>query len=67
MDCEFLRPQQPWETTDGCIYLMRELAEGWPAQICALLPQLAHRRRTCVQEVDRVASDVGPKARSKAL
>jgi hypothetical protein len=37
MDCEFLRPQQPWETTDGCIYLLRELAEGWPAEVCALV------------------------------
>ena len=41
MDCDFSRPQEPWETTDGCVYLLREISEKFPEQVCALLPTLA--------------------------
>eukprot|EP00039_Didymoeca_costata_P003973 m.70800 g.70800 ORF g.70800 m.70800 type:complete len:669 (+) comp12166_c0_seq1:27-2033(+) len=41
MDCGFHRPQEPWESSDGCIYLMRELAEKKPKRICEMLPTVA--------------------------
>ena len=45
MDCDFTREQEPWEATDGCVYLMRELAATHPALVAELLPTLAESAR----------------------
>eukprot|EP00035_Acanthoeca_spectabilis_P012664 m.229336 g.229336 ORF g.229336 m.229336 type:complete len:694 (+) comp15680_c1_seq4:36-2117(+) len=45
MDCGYLRPPEPWERSDGAVYLLRELATGHPEQVAALLPALADLTR----------------------
>lgn len=41
MDCDFTKEQEPWEATDGCIYLLRELAGISPEMVLEQLPVLA--------------------------
>eukprot|EP00163_Fabomonas_tropica_P005317 TRINITY_DN14826_c0_g2_i1.p1 TRINITY_DN14826_c0_g2~~TRINITY_DN14826_c0_g2_i1.p1 ORF type:complete len:711 (-),score=131.78 TRINITY_DN14826_c0_g2_i1:100-2232(-) len=41
MDHGFVRPKQPWESTDGCVYLLRELAQYSPKLAAEFLPTLA--------------------------
>eukprot|EP00123_Amoebidium_parasiticum_P008862 comp19068_c0_seq1/m.21543 comp19068_c0_seq1/g.21543 ORF comp19068_c0_seq1/g.21543 comp19068_c0_seq1/m.21543 type:complete len:696 (-) comp19068_c0_seq1:466-2553(-) len=40
-DHTYHRPAAPWEVSDGCIYLLRELAATHPKEIGPLLPVLA--------------------------
>ena len=41
MDYGFSRGKQPWEASDGAVYLLRELASCAPGQTAELLPSLA--------------------------
>ena len=41
MDYGFKRPKEPWEASDGAVYLLAGLAEHAPEQAASLLPQLA--------------------------
>ena len=36
------RPRQPWEASDGAVYLLRQLVEVVPQEVTPLLPLLAH-------------------------
>lgn len=45
MDCDFTKEQEPWEATDGCVYLMRELAGISPETVIEQLPMLAEVAR----------------------
>ena len=38
--CDVTRAKQPWEATDGCVYLIRELVEGL-SQGDSILPPLS--------------------------
>ncbi len=40
-DLQVTRPSDPWEYTDGAIYLVAELCKSAPTEAAALLPQLA--------------------------
>ncbi|EDQ91390.1 uncharacterized protein MONBRDRAFT_23736 [Monosiga brevicollis MX1] len=40
MDCAFHRPQEPWERSDGCMYLLRELSALLPDEVAGLLSQV---------------------------
>ncbi|GBF89452.1 hypothetical protein Rsub_02024 [Raphidocelis subcapitata] len=44
-DYGFARDKQPWEASDGAVYLLRELAPLRPSDAAALLPQLADLAR----------------------
>ncbi|XP_076807536.1 uncharacterized protein LOC143450754 [Clavelina lepadiformis] len=37
-DCKFRRPSEPWERSDGCLYLIAELATYYPQKVTTLLP-----------------------------
>jgi hypothetical protein len=37
-NCGITRPKQPWEATDGCLYLIRELIETCSEQNSVILP-----------------------------
>lgn len=39
--CASRRPRQPWEASDGAVYLLRHLIEVTPQQATPLLPTLA--------------------------
>lgn len=41
MDHTATRETEPWERSDGAVYLMRELAAGHPTEVAALMPILA--------------------------
>jgi len=41
MDHQFRKPSEPWELTDGCIYLLAELSSVVPKNVSDLLPALA--------------------------
>ena len=41
MDYGFKRDREPWEASDGAVYLLAGLAEVAPAEVPPLLPQLA--------------------------
>ena len=41
MDYGFKRERQPWEASDGAVYLLAELADLCPEEAAALLPELA--------------------------
>ena len=41
MDHGFSRAKQPWEATDGCVYLLRELALQKPEEAAQFMPTLA--------------------------
>ncbi|KAG7667191.1 hypothetical protein NADE_003012 [Nannochloris sp. 'desiccata'] len=45
MDHGFARDKEPWEATDGCIYMIRELAGVAPDQVPQFLPGLAEAAR----------------------
>ena len=40
-DCEVDRPKEPWEFTDGALYLVSELSQIHPTEIEQFLPQIA--------------------------
>jgi hypothetical protein len=40
LDCMELRSGSPWEASDGCIYLIRELASSHPEQAMTFLPRI---------------------------
>jgi len=46
MDHGFSRPRQPWEASDGAIYLLRELAKRRPTQALDRLPIVAELAAT---------------------
>ena len=74
MDCDYIRPSEPWEKSDGCVYLLRELAPLHPDTVKALLPQLAeiadlrdfkhhfHLLETIWKQLPTVAKGVGKRA-----
>lgn len=39
-DCHFQRASKPWERSDGCVYLLVELARFYPAAATELIPNL---------------------------
>nr|CAB3256599.1 importin-4-like [Phallusia mammillata] len=39
-DCQFRRPSEPWERSDGCIYLITELSADFPEKASSLLPSV---------------------------
>ena len=41
MDYGFKRDREPWEASDGAVYLLAGIAEVAPAEVPPLLPQLA--------------------------
>ena len=41
MDHGFSRPPEPWESSDGCVYLVREILARSPQHADTLLPHLA--------------------------
>jgi hypothetical protein len=41
MDHGFARPKEPWESTDGCMFLLRELSANFASHIESLLGELA--------------------------
>ena len=41
MDYGFKRDREPWEASDGAVYLLAGLAEVAPGEVLPLLPQLA--------------------------
>ena len=45
MDHGFKRDPEPWESTDGCVYLLRELAHVAPGKALPLLDSLAAAAR----------------------
>lgn len=73
MDHGFRRPQEPWEKTDGCVYLMRELAAKYPDEITPMLEALAtvsglrhfnhhlHLLETIWKQLPTIAEGVGKK------
>jgi hypothetical protein len=40
LDCMELRSGSPWEASDGCIYLIRELASSHPEEAMTFLPKI---------------------------
>eukprot|EP00038_Savillea_parva_P001610 m.105787 g.105787 ORF g.105787 m.105787 type:complete len:351 (-) comp10561_c0_seq2:3350-4402(-) len=73
MDCGYARPQEPWERSDGGVYLVRELARSHPGEMADLLPVLAEVARlrhfdhhfvlleTIWKQLPAVASAIGKK------
>jgi hypothetical protein len=49
--CEINRPKQPWEATDGCLYLIRELMESSSQPDSALPPMSDELLLPLLQEV----------------
>ncbi|DBA94489.1 hypothetical protein WJX77_006689 [Trebouxia sp. C0004] len=45
MEYGYTRPRQPWEASDGAVYLLRQLAEVEPQQVVPFLSTLAHIAR----------------------
>eukprot|EP01135_Chromosphaera_perkinsii_P009593 Nk52_evm43s1810 gene=Nk52_evmTU43s1810 len=41
MDCEHRRPQEPWELSDGYIYLLRGVSENFPEEMLPFVPDVA--------------------------
>eukprot|EP00056_Hartaetosiga_gracilis_P003299 m.62438 g.62438 ORF g.62438 m.62438 type:complete len:392 (+) comp11403_c0_seq1:877-2052(+) len=41
MNCAYSRDQQPWEKSDGCVYLLTALSEKYPETVAKYLPSLA--------------------------
>ena len=74
MDCEYARPPEPWEGSDGAVYLMREMATSRPAEMADKLPVLisiaqvrtyAHHHsllQTVWKQLPTIAERVGKKA-----
>uniref|UniRef100_A0A7S2UBJ5 Uncharacterized protein n=1 Tax=Attheya septentrionalis TaxID=420275 RepID=A0A7S2UBJ5_9STRA len=46
-DCAITRPKAPWEATDGCIYLLREVIEKCTITDAILLPLLTELADIC--------------------
>ena len=79
MDCDYVRPSEPWEKSDGCVYLLRELAPLRPDTVTALLPLLAeiadlrdfkhhfHLLETIWKQLPTIAKGVGKKAFKKSI
>jgi len=73
MDCGYMRPQEPWERSDGAVYLLRALAKDHPEEMAAMLPELAdvarHRHfahhftllETIWKQLPEVAATIGKK------
>ncbi|KAK9841641.1 hypothetical protein WJX74_009256 [Apatococcus lobatus] len=71
MDYGVRRPKEPWEASNGAVYLMREVAAMAPAEVAALLPQLAsiaaldsfagcrHLQETIWRQLPSIASSLG--------
>lgn len=67
----FDRPKEPWEASDGAVYLLRELASLAPKEIGNLLPHLAslaaldgfsgfrHLQETIWHQLSTLASSLG--------
>ena len=47
MDHGYCRPKEPWEDTDGCVYLVRELSRVAPGRGANYLPKLAAALESC--------------------
>ena len=45
MDHGFTRDKEPWEASDGAIYLLRELAAVRPDEVAQFLPQVLELSR----------------------
>jgi hypothetical protein len=59
MDHSCARPSEPWEVTDGYIYLMRELAAKYPQVSCApayAVPRCATLTEVADLDLDRLTS-----------
>jgi len=39
-DCRFKKPSEPWEYSDGCIYLVAELSSDHSTEVTKLLPSI---------------------------
>ena len=74
MDHGFARDKEPWEATDGCIYMIRELAFIAPNEVPQFLPGLAEAARlthfshclnlqeTLWKNLPEIANGIGKKA-----
>jgi hypothetical protein len=74
MDHGFARDKEPWEATDGSIYMIRELASVAPDQVPQFLPELAKAARlthfshclnlqeTLWKNLPEIAKGIGKKA-----
>ena len=47
VDHGFAREKEPWEASDGAVYMLRELSAVAPEQVVAFLPGLADISRLC--------------------
>ena len=70
-DAKFRRPSEPWERSDGSIYLMSELSQYYPQEISKLFPSviaaLSHRQysqhliflETVCKQLPKIAKGIG--------